>query len=101
MFSSVESLTTNRAYIRLVASSIIAIRYIRLPRPSSQSWLLVSHCTSSPNRLRRRRRGVCSCPPRHQFSTPAPPPAPLLHFRNLLRGRPPQSRLHHPLPYCL
>src|ERR1039458_9177281 len=55
MFSTVESLTTNRANHRLVASSIMLISKISSPRPSSQSWSLVSHCTSSPNRLRRGR----------------------------------------------
>src|SRR6516165_2708669 len=61
MFSSVESCRTNRANNRLVASSIIAIRYNFSPRPSSQSCSLVSHCTNSPNRLRRRRQ-ICTCP---------------------------------------
>ena len=55
MFSSVESCRTNRANNWLVASSIIAIRYSFSPRPSSQSCSLVSHCTNSPNRLRRGR----------------------------------------------
>src|SRR5579872_1085099 len=56
MFSSVESCRTNRANKRLVASSIIAIRYSRSPRSSNQSCSLVSHCTNSPNRLRRGRQ---------------------------------------------
>src|ERR1700681_152204 len=56
MFSSVESCRTKRANSRLVASSIIAIRYNLSPRPSSQSCSLVSHCTSSPNRSFRGRQ---------------------------------------------
>src|SRR5216683_2756255 len=60
MFSSVESCRTNRANSRLVASSIMAIRYNGSPRPSSQLCWLVSHCTSSPNRLRRGRQ-TCTC----------------------------------------
>ncbi len=60
MFSSVVSWRTNRANSRLVASSIMAIRYSFSPRPSSQSWSLVSHCTSSPKRLRRGRHR-CGC----------------------------------------
>src|SRR5437660_879819 len=60
MFSSVESCRTKRANNRLVASSIIAIRYNFSPRPSSQSCSLVSHCTNSPNRLRRGRH-TCTC----------------------------------------
>src|SRR5579864_6712040 len=60
MFSAVESCRANRANSRLVASSIIAIRYNFSPRPSSQSCSLVSHCTSSPNRLRRGRH-TCTC----------------------------------------
>ena len=60
MFSSVESCRTKRANKRLVASSIMAIRYNFSPRPSSQSCSLVSHCTSSPNRLRRGRQ-TCTC----------------------------------------
>jgi hypothetical protein len=55
MFSMVESLSTNLANHRLVASSIMLISSISSPRPSSQSWSLVSHCTNSPNRLRRGR----------------------------------------------
>ena len=55
MFSSVESLATNRANHRLVASSIILISNILSPRPSNQAWSLVSHCTNSPKRLRRSR----------------------------------------------
>src|SRR5450755_2804694 len=60
MFSSVESCLTKRANNRLVASSIMAIRYSFSPRPSNQSCSLVSHCTSSPNRLRRGRQ-TCTC----------------------------------------
>src|SRR5450755_2055325 len=60
MFSSVESCRTKRANNRLVASSIMAIRYSFSPRPSNQSCSLVSHCTSSPNRLRRGRQ-TCTC----------------------------------------
>src|ERR1035438_6380624 len=60
MFSSVESCRTKRANSRLVASSIMAIRYSFSPRPSSQSCSLVSHCTSSPKRLRRGRQ-QCTC----------------------------------------
>src|SRR5580658_1462015 len=60
MFSSVESCRTKRAHNRLVASSIIAIRQNLSPRPSSQSCSLVSHCTSSPKRLRRGRQ-ICTC----------------------------------------
>src|SRR5580704_10264291 len=63
MFSSVESCRTKRANSRLVASSIMAIRYSFSPRPSSQSCSLVSHCTSSPLRLRRGRQ-VCTSPTR-------------------------------------
>src|ERR1700730_14135297 len=55
MFSTVESLLTNRANHRLVASSIMLISKISSPRPSNQSWSLVSHCTNSPKRLRRGR----------------------------------------------
>ena len=46
-----ESCRANRANNRLVASSIIAIKYSFSPRPSSQSCSEVSHCTSSPQRL--------------------------------------------------
>src|ERR1035441_4481911 len=45
---------------RLGASSIMTIRYSFSPRPSSQSCSLVSHCTSSPYRLRRGRQ-TCTC----------------------------------------
>src|SRR5215472_18695061 len=38
----------------------MAIRYSFSPLPSNQSCSLVSHCTSSPNRLRRGRQG-CTC----------------------------------------
>src|SRR5580698_5769134 len=55
MFSLVESLATKRANHRLVASSIMLISRIGPPRPSNQSWSLVSHCTNSPKRLRRGR----------------------------------------------
>src|SRR6266446_8874401 len=55
MFSTVESLATKRANHRLVASSIMLISKISSPRPSNQSWSLVSHCTNSPKRLRRGR----------------------------------------------
>src|ERR1017187_2986770 len=83
MFSSVESCRTNRANNRLVASSIMAIRYNfspLSPRPSSQSCSLVSHCTNSPNRLRRGRH-VWTCPtfaflPRHNS-------APSIHCRTV------------------
>src|ERR1039457_1735227 len=82
MFSTVESLTTKRANHRLVASSIMLISKISSPRPSSQSWSLVSHCTSLPNRLRRRRH---SC----TFSTRRLPGrahlAPLIHCRTVSR----------------
>jgi hypothetical protein len=37
MFSTVESLATNRANHRLVASSIMLISKISSPRPSNQS----------------------------------------------------------------
>jgi hypothetical protein len=47
MFSSVESCRTNRQNRRLVASSIIFMRYSFSPRPSSQSCSLVSHYTFS------------------------------------------------------
>src|SRR5579863_6291824 len=59
MFSSVESCCTKPANRRLVASSIMLIKYSLGPRPSSQSCSLVSHCTSSPTRLRRGRQ-VCT-----------------------------------------
>src|ERR1017187_4328258 len=82
MFSTVESLTTKRANHRLVASSIMLISKISSPRPSSQSWSLVSHCTSSPNRLR---RGRHSCTfstrclrGRHNL-------APIIHCRTVSR----------------
>src|SRR5580704_15818187 len=48
--SLVESLATKRANHRLVASSIMLISRIGPPRPSNQSWSLVSHCTNSPKR---------------------------------------------------
>src|SRR5207247_851441 len=38
----------------------MAIRYSCSPRPSSQSCSLVSHCTNSPNRLRRGRQTCTS-----------------------------------------
>src|ERR1700733_7401863 len=60
MLTPVESCRTKRANNRLVASSIIAIRYNFSPRPSSHSCTLVSHCTSSPSRLRRGRQ-PCTC----------------------------------------
>src|ERR1022692_1876813 len=83
MFSTtVESLATNRANHRLVASSIMLISKISSPRPSSQSWSLVSHCTSSPYRLR---RGRHSCTfstrclrGRHNL-------APIIHCRTVSR----------------
>src|SRR6202162_2432972 len=87
MFSSVESCRTNRAHNRLVASSIMAIRYNFSPRPSSQSCSLVSHCTNSPNRLRRGRQ-VWTCLtfsffPRHSLAR-------IIHCRtvSLLTSRP-------------
>src|ERR1017187_1754656 len=72
MFSTVESLATNRANQRPVASSIMLINNIPSPRPSNQSWSLVSHCTSSPKRLRRGRHSwifSTRCfPGRHSFA---------------------------------
>src|ERR1700724_3616611 len=50
---------TKPARRRLVASSIMLIKYSFGPRPSSQSCSLVSHCTNSPQRLRRGRH-VCT-----------------------------------------
>src|SRR5450759_1032719 len=82
MFSSVVSCRTNRANSRLVASSIMAIRYSFSPRPSSQSCSLVSHCTSSPYRLRRGRQTCTaftfSSLARHSFP-------PIIHFRTVSR----------------
>src|ERR1039458_9785662 len=80
MFSSVESCRTNRANNRLVASSIMAIKYSFSPRPSSQSCSLVSHCTNSPKRLRR---------------------GPGVDLLDLLLLPPPQFAAHHPLPHGL
>jgi len=82
MFSSVESCRTKRANRRLVASSIMAIKYSFSPRPSSQSCSLVSHCTSSPNRLRRGRQVWTSLTfarfPRHSLPR-------IIHFRTVSR----------------
>src|SRR5450759_4585470 len=81
MFSSLVSWRTNRANSRLVASSIMAIRYSFSPRPSSQSCSLVS--------------------PLHQFSIAAPPRPPNVHLLQLLCLGPPQLPLDHPLPHRL
>src|ERR1035441_981480 len=81
MFSTVESLATNRANHRLVASSIMLISKISSPRPSNQSWGLVSHCTSSPNRL--------------------PPRTPFMNLLDALLPRLPQLGPDHPLPHRL
>ena len=57
MFSRVLSRATKRPQLRLVASSIIRTKWgTGSPRPSNQSWSEVSHCTNSPNRLRRGRQ---------------------------------------------
>ena len=80
MFSSVESCRTKRANNRLVASSIIAIRYSFSPRPSSQSCSLVSHCTNSPNRLRRGRQ-TWTCLTFSFFARHSLPP--IIHFRTV------------------
>src|SRR5687767_8696552 len=81
MFSTVESLATKRANHRPVASSIMLISSISSPRPSNQSWSLVSHCTN--------------------FAIPAPSRPPFMNLLHALLPRPPQFRLHHPLPYRL
>ena len=82
MFSIVESLDTNRPNQRLVASSIMLMSNISSPRPSSQSCSLVSHCTSSPNRLRRSRHSCSSptrrFPARHSLAS-------TIHFRTVSR----------------
>src|ERR1017187_8348750 len=82
MFSTVESLDTNRANQRLVASSIMLIGKISSPRPSNQSCLLVSHCTSSPTRLRRKRHSwisaTCCFRPRHSLAS-------IIHRRTVSR----------------
>ena len=56
-------------------------RYSFGPRPSSQSCSLVSHCTSSPKRLRRGRQ-VCTSSTRSGFA------------RNSLAANPPASQCH-------
>src|ERR1700688_1815310 len=81
MFSSVESCRTNRANNRLVASSIMAIRYSFSPRPSSQSCSEVSQL--------------------HQFPKAAPPRAPDVYRLHLLFFRTPQLCPDHPLPQGL
>src|SRR5580698_6195640 len=92
MFSPVESCRTNRANNRLVASSVMAIRYSFSPRPSSQSCTEVSHCASSPKRLRRGRQ-TCStfvfCSfARHSFARDHPLPQGLLaHFNVVFVGQ--------------
>src|SRR6266542_5652 len=82
MFSTVESLVTKRANQRPVASSIMLINNICCPRPSNQSWSLVSHCTSSPKRLRRGRHSwifsTCCFRARHSL-------APIIHCRTVSR----------------
>src|SRR4029450_8830229 len=93
MFSSLVSWRTKRANNRLVASSIMAIRYSFSPRPSSQSCPLVSPDT------------CCSCgvsrapPPHPALALPTRPPN--VHLLHLLRLGSPQFPLDHPLPYRL
>src|ERR1700704_797359 len=82
MFSAVESLGTKRPSHWLVASSIMAISRSGSPRPSNQSWVLVSHCTNSPKRLRRDRHS-CTFPifsfrGRHSLAS-------IIHFRTVSR----------------
>src|ERR1035437_7938769 len=110
MFSSLVSWRTNRANRRLVASSIMAIRYSFSPR----------RVGGAPTTARKGRAGrvvdhgdqvqllspplqpvVLAGVPLHQFSIAAPPRPPNVHLLQLLFLGPPQLPLDHPLPHRL
>src|ERR1700733_11363400 len=80
MFSSLESCRTNRANSRLVASSIMAIRYSFSPPFQPVVLALL---------------------PLPQFPNPAPPRSPEVYRLHLLSFRTPQFCPDHPLPQGL
>src|SRR3984885_13605721 len=101
MFSTVESLLTNRASQRLVASSIMLISTISSPRPSNQAWMLVSHWPPvrwSPSRCCTRHDSalVFNRPAGHQFAKTAAAWTPFMDLLDLLFACSPQLRLAHP-----